>query len=150
MIFKSLKVINSILDSKNNQINNNFVWLGTIREPEKEHETEVIFKELISITFENLKSMLNEIMLLKMIENEFSLKLIGICCPTEELINSRMKMENSSNKIIELPSKENYLNHQILMIVEKSPFGSLADCFDEIKACSISLKLKIAFDIAEE
>ena len=134
-----------------NKINNNFVWIGTMRELGKEHEEggeEVIFKEPISITFENLKAILNEIILLKMIENEFTIKLIGICFPTEDMLESRMKMENLSNKMIELTSKEDYLNHQMLMIVEKSPFGSLADCFDEINKCSISLKLKIAFDIA--
>ena len=80
---------------------------------------------------------------LKMIANEFTLKLIGICFPTDD---SRMKMESFSNKMIELPPKEDYLNHQ--MIVEKSPFGSLAYCFEEIKTCSVSLKLKIAFDTA--
>ena len=129
-----------------NKINSNFAWVGTIKNDLVEEE--VIFKEPISITFENLKSILNEIILLKMIENEFTLKLIGICFPTEDLFNSRMEMENSSNKIIELPPKDNYLNHQMLMIVEKSPFRSLADCFEEMKACSTSLKLKIAFDIA--
>ena len=96
-----------------NKINNNFIWLGTIK-----GEKEVIFKE--SITFENRKALLNEIILLKMIENEFALKLVGICFPSDDLV----------------------------MIVEKSPFGSLANCFDEIKACSIYVKLKIAFDIA--
>ena len=131
-----------------NQINNNFTWIGTIRELENERDEEVIFKEPISITLENLKSMLNEIILLKMIENEFTLKLIGICFPTDDLANSRSMLENLSNKMIELQSKEDYLNHQMLMIVEKSPFGSLADCFDDINKCSISLKLKIAFDIA--
>ena len=131
-----------------NKINNNFVWIGIIKELKKEREEEVIFKESISITFENFKSMLNEIILLKMIENQFTLKLIGICFPTDDLWNSRIKLESLSNKMIGLPSKEDYLNHQMLMIVEKSPFGSLADCFDEINKCSISLKLKIAFDIA--
>ena len=131
-----------------NQINNNFVWIGTMRELGKEHEKEVIFKEPISITFENLKSMLNEIILLEMMENEFTLKLIGICFPTDELWTCRMKLESLSNKMIEFTSKEEYLNHQMLMIVEKSPFGSLADCFAQINKCSISLKFKIAFDIA--
>ena len=127
-----------------NKINNYFVWSGTKRELGKEHEEEVIFKEPISITVESLRAMFNEIILLKMIENEFTIKLIGICFPTEDLLHSRMEI----NKTIELTSKEDYLNHQMLMIVEKSPFGSLADRFEEMKACSISLKLKIAFDIA--
>ena len=129
-----------------NKINNNFAWIGSIRVFEKEEE--VIFKEPISITFEDLKAILSEIILLKMIENEFTLSLIGICFPTDDLLSSRMDLETSSNKMIGLTSKEDYLNHQMLMIVEKSPFGSLADCFEEIKACSVSLKLKIAFDIA--
>ena len=131
-----------------NKINNNFIWIGTKRELGKEHEKgeeeEVIFKEPISITFESLRAMFNEIILLKMIENEFTIKLIGICFPTENMLHSRMKI----NKMIESTSKEDYLHHQMLMIVEKSPFGSLADCFEEMKACSVSLKLKIAFDIA--
>ena len=127
--------------------NKKFVWVGTIREFGKE-EKEVIFKEPISTNFENLKAMLNEIILLKMIENEFTLKLIGICFPTYDLWNSRAILETPSNKMVELTSKEDYLNHQMLMIVEKSPFGSLADCFEEMKSCSGSLKLKIAFDIA--
>ena len=131
-----------------NKINNNFVWVGIIRDLAKKIEEEVIFAEPISITFENLKPLLNEIVLLKRIENEFTLKLIGICFPTEDLLYSRTKLETSSNKMIGLTSKEDYLNHQILMIVEKPPFGSLADCFEEIKACSSTLKLKIAFDIA--
>ena len=130
-----------------NKINNKFVWLGTIGEFGKE-EKEVIFKESISTNFENLKAMFNEIILLKMIENEFTLKLIGICFPTYDLLNSRAILEIPSNKMIESTTKEDYLNHQILMIVEKAPFGSLADCFNEIKACSVYVKLKIAFDIA--
>ena len=136
------------LIKKMKQINNNFVWIGTIRELAKEHEEEVIFKEPISITFENLKSIFNETILLKMIENQFTLKLIGICFPSDDLWTSRMKLESLSNKMIGLPSKEDCPNHQMLMIVEKSPFGSLADCFDEITKWSTSWKLKIAFDIA--
>ena len=70
-----------------NKINNNFVWIGTKRElgkhEEGEKEEEVIFKEPISITFESLRALFNEIILLKMIENEFTIKLIGICFPTE-------------------------------------------------------------------
>ena len=131
-----------------NKINNNFVWIGEIRELGKKKEEEVIVKEPISILFEDLKAILNEIILLKMIENEFTLKLIGIYFPTDDSLNSRMNLETPSNKMIGLTSKEDYLNHQMLMIVEKSPFGSLADCFEEIKSCSTSLKLKIAFDIA--
>ena len=140
-----------------NKTSNNFVWIGTKRELGKEHEKgegeeeegeEVIFKEPISITFESLRAMFNEIILLKMIENEFTIKLIGICFPTEDMLHSRMKMENLSNKMIDLTPKEDYLNHQMFMIVEKSPFGSLADCFEEMKSCSVVLKLKIAFDIA--
>ena len=131
------------------KINNNLVWIGTIQELEKEHEEEVIFKEPISITFANFKAIFNEIILLKMIENEFTSKLIGICFPTNDLANSRMNiLETLANKMVGLTSKEDYLNHQMLMIVEKSLFGSLTDCFEEIKACSVSLKLKIAFDIA--
>ena len=130
-----------------NKTNKKFVWVGTIREFEKE-EKEFIFKESISTNFENLKAMFNEIILLKMIENEFTLKLIGICFPTNDLLNSRAILDTPSNKMIDLTSKEDYLKHQMLMIVEKSPFGSLADCFEEMKACSVSLKLKIAFDIA--
>ena len=131
-----------------NKINNNFVWIGTIRELGKEHDEEVIVKEPISIIFADLKAILNEIIILKMIENEFTLKLIGIYFPTDDFLNSRMNLENSSNKMIGLTSKEDYLKHQMLMIVEKSPFGSLKDCFEEIKACSVYVKLKIAFDIA--
>ena len=130
-----------------NKNHNNYTWIGTLKELGKREE-EIVFKEPISITFENLRAMLNEVTLSKMIENEFTLKLIGICFPTNDLLNSRINLETQSNKMIGLTSKEDYLNHQMLMIVEKSPFGSLADCFDEIKKCSISLKLKIAFDIA--
>ena len=136
--FKFIKYLNK---------SNNFVWFGTIKERETE-EREVIFKEPISITFENLEAMFNEIILSKMIENEFVLKLIGICLPTENLYNSRVKLETLSNKMLGVTSKDDYLHYQMLMIVEKAPFGSLADCFDEIKACSTSLKFKIAFDIA--
>ena len=131
-----------------NKINNNFVWIGTIRELGKKKEEEVIVKEPISIMSEDLKAILNEIILLKMIENEFTLKLIGIYFPTDDFLNSRMNLETLSNKLIDATSKEDYLKHQMLMIAEKSPFGSLADCFEEIKSCSTSLKLKIAFDIA--
>ena len=74
-----------------------------------------------------------------MIANEFTLDLIGICFPTGDLADSRINLKSSSNKMVGLTSKEDYLNHQMLMIVEKSPFGSLADCFEEIKACSVSL-----------
>ena len=131
-----------------NKINDKFVWIGEMKETLASNKQQVIFKEPISINFENIRSMVNEIMLLKMIENEFALQLIGICFPSRVLWSLRNKLETTSNQMIGLNSEEDYLNHQMLMIVEKSPFESLADCFEEMKACSVSLKLKIAFDIA--
>ena len=131
------------------KINDKFVWIGemNLEALTSNKQQQVIFKEPISINFENIKGMVNEIMLLKMIENEFTLKLIGICFPSRILLSHRNKLE-TSNQMIGSNSEEDFLNHQMLMIVEKSPFGSLADCFEEIKACSVHLKLKIAFDIA--
>ena len=131
-----------------NIINGNFVWIGEMNNAISFNKQQVIFKEPIAINLENIKEMVKEIMLLKMIENEFTLKLIGICFPSRTLLSFRNKLITVSNQIIGLNSVEDYLNHQMLMIVEKSPFGSLANCFDEIKACSVFLKLKIAFDIA--
>ena len=129
------------------KINNNFVWRGSICELGNEEKgEEFIFKEAVSITPDSLKSILNEIILLKMIENELMVKLVGICFPTDGLLISRINLD-TSNKLFGLTTHEDYLNHQILM-VEESPLGSLANCFEDIKACSMLLKLKIAFDIA--
>ena len=121
-------------------------------------KNKVIFKETRFISFESLKNLINECMMMKIVENQFTIKLLGICTPSMRFLDSRKKIqwseEDSSNQSQEViaftkNNEQEYLNHQILMIVEEAPWGDLTHCHKIIaEKKSTKLKLKIAFDIA--
>ena len=119
----------------------------------KNIENDIIFKETKSISFDSLRSLINECMMMKIIENPFTIKLYGICIPSMRLLESRMKIylseidENDSSSSNQC-NEEEYLNHQLLMITEEPPWGNLTNCHEIIEESSTKLKLKIAFDIA--
>ena len=122
----------------------------------KNSEVGVVFKELKFISFERLRNRINEIMMMKIIENPFTIKLHGICKPSMLLLESRNKIyaedhdnDDSYHDHIIDPNNFNeneYLHHQIIMIIEEAPWGDFTSCKEEI--LTIKLKLKIAFDVA--
>ena len=121
---------------------------------------EVVFKETRFVSFESLRNLINECMMMKIVENQFTIKLLGLCIPSMKLLDSRKKIHlsgeenNSSNQSQSLitfagNNEEDYLNHQILMIIEEAPWGDLTHCHEIIQEKnSTKLKLKIAFDVA--
>ena len=114
----------------------------------------VVFKETRFVSFESLRNLINECMMMKIVENQFTIKLIGICIPSMRLLDSRKKIHLSLNKsqgaiTFANNDEEDYLNHQILMIIEEAPWGDLTNCHEIIQEKNSSLlKLKIAFDVA--
>ena len=109
---------------------------------------QVVFKETRFVSFESLSNLINECMMMKIVANQFTIKLLGVCIPSMRLIDSRKRIhlreENNSSL-----NEEDYLDHQILMIIEEAPWGDLTHCHEIIaEKNSTKLKLKIAFDIA--
>ena len=120
---------------------------------------QVVFKETRFVSFESLRNLINECMMMKIVENQFTIKLLGVCIPSMRLLESRKRIhlseeDHSSNlsqsAIISANNdEEDYLNHQILMIIEEAPWGDLTHCHEIIaEKNSTKLKLKIAFDVA--
>ena len=106
----------------------------------KNIENDFVFKESTSISFDCLRNLINECMMMKIIENQFIIKLHGICIPS-----MRIDIIEENNDFDE----DEYLNHQLLMITEEAPWGNLTHCRNVIhEKYSTKLKLKIAFDIA--
>ena len=91
-------------------------------------------------------------MMMKIVENQFTIKLLGLCIPSMRLLDSRKKMqwqEEDNNHSLFAKNEEEYLDHQMLMIIEEAPWGDLTHCHEIIREKnSIKLKLKIAFDVA--
>ena len=88
-------------------------------------------------------------------ENQFTIRLLGICIPSMRFLDSRKKIHLIEMDNVASPNsyssfnEEEYLNHQILMIIEEAPWGDLASCHEIIQEKnSTLLKLKIALDIA--
>ena len=111
----------------------------------------VVFKETRFVTFESLRNLINECMMMKIVENQFTIKLLGICIPSLRFLDSRQKIHLASDSISSNNdiNEEEYLNHQLLMIIEEAPWGDLTHCHEIIKEKnSMKLKLKIAFDVA--
>ena len=122
---------------------------------------QVVFKETRFVSFDSLRNLINECMMMKIVENQFTIKLLGLCIPSMRLLESRKRIhlseENnsllSSNQsqgaITFANNDEDDLNHQILMIIEEAPWGDLTHCHEIIQEKnSTKLKLKIAFDVA--
>ena len=116
----------------------------------------VVFKETRFVSFDSLRSLMNECMMMKIVENQFTIKLLGVCIPSMRLLDSRKRIHlseenNQSQNLITFVNntEEEYLNHQILMIIEEAPWGDLTHCHEIIQEKnSTKLKLKIAFDVA--
>ena len=126
------------------------LWLGNIsfNIENNKIKTNVIFEELKKADFINLRNLINQILILKMIENQFIIKFYGICIPSMRLLESRKFALSESGVLVHF-NEEKYLNHQMLTIFEESSWGNLRLCHDIIQEKnSILLKLKIAFDIA--
>ena len=123
---------------------------------------QVVFKETRFVSFESLRNVMNECMMMKIVENQFTIKLLGVCIPSMRLLDSRNRIQLSEENHSSLLSsnqsqgaftfannnEEDYLN-QILMIIEEAPWGDLTHCREIIaEKNSTKLKLKIAFDVA--
>ena len=142
------------------------VYLGEMKfNLSKNIKNNVVFKETKCISFDSLRNLINECMMMKIIENQFTIKLIGICIPSMRLLDSRKKIHlseevnlinsslsssnHSQDAIAFTNNEDELLNHQLLMIIEEAPWGDLTHCHDIIQEKnSTKLKLKIAFDIA--
>ena len=124
---------------------------------------QVVFKETRFVSLESLRNLMNECMMMKIVENQFTIKLLGVCIPSMRLLDSRKRIQlseenhssllnsNQSQSAITFAdnNEEDYLNHQILMIIEEAPWGDLTHCHKIIAEKNSSLlKLKIAFDVA--
>ena len=124
------------------------VYLGTIKfNLLSQADNYVVFKETKFISYQSLKNLINECMMMKIVENQFTIKLHGICIPSMRLLESRKKIHliEENNDFDE----DEYLNHQLLMIIEEAPWGDLTHCHEIIQEKnSTKLKLKIAFDVA--
>ena len=123
------------------------VFLGTIKfNLLSKAKNNVVFKETKFISYQSMKSLINECMM-KIVENQFTIKLHGICIPSMHLLESRKKIHliEENNDFDE----DEYLNRQLLMIIEEAPWGDLTHCHEIIQEKnSTKLKLKIAFDVA--
>ena len=124
------------------------VFLGTMKfNLLSKAKNNVVFKETKFISYQSLKNVINECMMMKIVENQYTIKLHGICIPSMRLLESRKKIHliEENNDFDE----DEYLNHQLLMIIEEAPWGDLTHCHEIIqKKNSSLLKLKIAFDVA--
>ena len=93
---------------------------------------------------------------MKIVENQFTIKLLGVCIPSIRLLDSRKKnvcrvhLSEENNGAITFTNdyEDEYLNHQILMIIEEAPWGDLTHCHEIIQEKN-STKLKLfGFDVA--
>ena len=125
------------------------VFLGTMKfNLLSKVKNNIVFKETKFISFQSLKNLINECMMMKIVENQFTIKLLGICIPSMRFLESRKEIHSSEENKNDF-DEDNYFNHQLLMIIEEAPWGDLTHCHEIIQEKkSILLKLKIAFDIA--
>ena len=106
---------------------------------DSEDDTSVELKEAKSVNSEDSFKLINEIMVMKIIENRFTKQLLGIYIPSENMLESRRIISPSIDE-------EEFLKDQLLMVIEHDGRGDLVDCRENIQ--SMKLKLKIALDIA--
>ena len=97
---------------------------------DSEDDTLVELKEAKSDSFK----LINEIMVMKIIENRFTKQLLGIYIPSENILETKRKISVE------------FLKDQLLMVTELAGRGDLVDCRENIQ--SMNLKLKIALDVA--
>ena len=132
------------------------VYLGNMKfNDSTNRKHNVVFKETRFVSYESLRNLINESIMMKIVENQFTIKLLGIYIPSMGFLDSRKKIywsETDNTKSSLSFSKfndEEYFNHQILMIIEEAPWGDLTYCHEIIQEKnSTKLKLKIAFDVA--
>ena len=141
------------------------VYLGTMKfNLSSKIKNSIVFKETKFISYKSMKNLINECMMMKIVENQFTIKLLGICIPSMRLLDSRKKIQlseetndfsstSNTSQLLEISSvnfnEDTYLNHQLLMIIEEAPWGDLTHCHEIIQEKnSTLLKLKIAFDVA--
>jgi len=110
------------------------VWLGSTL-VDGERQT-VVFKELMNANA--CESFIQEVIMMQQLQNKYNVKLFGICFPSTSLLSSRAKWigEGENN-----PSN-------LFMVLEFAPYKDLVHCKEELQEKSISLKLKIALDVA--
>ena len=125
------------------------VFLGTMKfNRSSKADNNIVFKETKFISYQSLKNLINECMMMKIVENQFTIKLLGICIPSMRFLASRKEIHSSEENKNDF-DEDNYLKHQLLMIIEEAPWGDLVRCHELIQEKnSILLKLKIAFDVA--
>ena len=149
------------------------IWLGSmISNSSKNYIIDVIFKEIDCFYSKNdFISFIKELIILKMAENQFFVKLIGLCTPTLSLFESRVKAkenkfifyhksdedeENSEFEdfkvnidVSDTPCDEDmFFKRQIIMILEEGTWGNLRECYTNNKDLSLKVKLKFAYDVA--
>ena len=141
------------------------VYLGKMKFNPSSRRKKIVFKETRFISYQSLKNLINECMMMKIVENQFTIKLLGICIPSRQFYSRRKILLtekndfSSSSEFVPLSEMSSvnfdeveYLNHQLLMIIEEAPWGDLTHCHEIIEeknsTNSIRLKLKIAFDVA--
>ena len=112
------------------------VWDGIMYHGDNlQYEIDFICKELLDFTYNDYKTLLNEIILLKSIKNPFIIEILGISKASTYLLEEKSK----KNQIFD---NEKYLQNQILIILEKpGNYYKNDNCF------STKLKIKIAYDI---
>ena len=113
------------------------VWDGIMFHRDNlQYGIDFICKELIDFTYNDYKTLINEIILLKSIKNQFIIEILGISKANTNLLEEKSK----KNQIFD---NEKYLQNQILIILEK-PGNLYGDNYFSTK-----LKIKIAFDIVK-
>jgi len=111
------------------------VWLGSTL-VEGERQT-VVFKELMNANA--CESFIQEVIMMKQVQSKYNVKLFGICFQSPSLLSSRAKC-------IDEGEKENPSN--LFMVLEFAPCKDLVHCKEELQEKGITLKLKIALDVA--
>ena len=111
------------------------VFLGTMKfNLLSKAKNNIVFKETKFISYQSLKNLMNECMMMKIVENQFTIKLHGICIPSMRLLESRKKIhliEENKNDFDE----DEYLNHQLLSSMGR--FNSLSRNYSRKKLNAI-------------
>ena len=136
-------------------LQNSFIWSGSIQLRNK-HFRDVLFQEFIDYNENTCRIIIHHTNLIKLLENQFSLRFLGICNVSISLLESRETIElgNSTNTIgkHEIPSTKvydssTYVKNQFFLVFEETNWGCLCDNYDILISKSIKLKLKFALDI---
>jgi serine/threonine protein kinase len=111
-------------------------WLA---EQEQSGElTKVVFKESRTSSDKSRKAFIHEVWMMQHLQGPHLLKLLGICLPSESLLESSRNVEPDSP----MNTKE------LLMVLEFAPKGDLSNCINRLKSRSLGLKIKLGLDLA--